>query len=124
MVTDPEAHRVNETEGGENGTVFIALLSLALALFGAGYFMLAAFNMKEFPVFTLLVIYSFHSFFIYALVGKSIDSRLTVFSLDPEWGGFGFLAPENAFMALVPYGLFATVLGNAGYVILLAFFSP
>ena len=39
-------------------------------------------------------------------------------------GIFGFLNPEVAFTAFVPFGIFCTVCGNAGYIVCLVFFSP
>ena len=46
------------------------------------------------------------------------------FSLDVKMGGFGFLNSDEAFMAIVCYGLATGFFGSACYVICLLFFSP
>ena len=45
-------------------------------------------------------------------------------STSPTYGIFGFLNPECAFVAFVPYGIFCSIMGSAGYIVCLLFFSP
>ena len=47
-----------------------------------------------------------------------------MFSMDKDKGCLGFLDPEIMFVAFIPYGIFSSVMGSAGYVMCLLFFSP
>lgn len=51
-------------------------------------------------------------------------SDFEFFSMDAEWGGFGFLDQNEAVAAILWYGLSAGFFGNPGYIICLLFFSP
>lgn len=124
MIMDPKASRVEVIEGESNYTYFdlffYFVLDLVAALFGAGYFLISARNVKIFPVFsvfTLLIFYNILSFFSNGLIGKLFDSQVQLFSTDIYYGCFGFMNKKVAFLAFVPYGLFASVFGSAGYVI-------
>jgi hypothetical protein len=60
-----------------------------------------------------------------AKVNSFIDGKPVEFwSMNANNGSFGFLNPECAYTAFVPFGLFSTVCGNAGYIVCLVFFSP
>ena len=47
-----------------------------------------------------------------------------IWSMNPTSGLFGFLNPQCAFVAFVPYGIFCSLFCNAGLIISLLFFSP
>ena len=55
-------------------------------------------------------------------MGYSDD--FTYFSLDREWGGFGYFHKDEVFYAFICFGLTAGFFGSLGYVISLLFFSP
>jgi len=46
------------------------------------------------------------------------------FSMSANYGIFGFLNPECIFIAFIPYGILCSIMGSAGYIVCLLFFSP
>ena len=126
MIMDPCAERVDDAVVTDTkGKLFYTVLDLSLALFGALYFMINAKNVGIIPVCTLVLVYNIISFWMNALIGKYIfDHRVVIFSRDVTFGCFGFLTKECWFIAFVPYGLLASICGNAGYIFAMLFFSP
>jgi len=126
MILDPKAERVDDEYVTETkGKLFYTVLDLSLALFGALYFMINSKNVGIIPVCTLVVVYNIISFWMNALIGKYIvDNRVEIFSRNAEFGCFGFLTKDYWFIAFVPYGLLASICGNAGYIFAMLFFSP
>lgn len=49
---------------------------------------------------------------------------IEMFSMDKDTGCLGFFDPEIMFIAFVPFGIFSSVCGSAGYVACLLFYSP
>ena len=47
-----------------------------------------------------------------------------IFSLDQQWGGFGFAHKDEAFAAFVCFGLSSGFFGTVGFILCLVFFSP
>ena len=97
------------------------------AMFGAFYFILSAKNVKDIPICSLIFFMNIHF-----MVMNSILASLNILgngppfeiSMSPTAGMFGFLNPQCAFTAFVPYGIFCSIFGNAGYIVCLLFFSP
>ena len=86
--------------------------------------MLNAKNVNSMPIVSLLFFQNFHLFFINSLLAKYTNPNIEIFSFDMNTGCLGFFDPRIAFFAFVPFGLFASVLGNAGYTISLMYFVP
>ena len=101
------------------------LVNFGSSLFGAFYFLMNAKNVNSLPIFSLILFMNIHLFFINALIAKASDSKnIQIFSIDPNIGCLGFLNPEIAFTAFVPFGILSSVCGSAGYVLCLIFYSP
>ena len=52
------------------------------------------------------------------------NGEILIFSLDKDIGCLGFFDPNIAFLAFVPFGILSSVMGSAGYVMSLVFYSP
>lgn len=121
MILDPRAVRTD----GEKAAFWLSLIVLLTSVPGAFYFLVNSKLVKTVPIFALLLIMNVNSFILNALLAKIMNSSETkIFSIDKNYGCFGFFSSEAAFMAFVPFGLVSALLGSAGYVICLLFFSP
>ena len=49
---------------------------------------------------------------------------IEIFSMDKDTGYLGFFDPKIMFIAFIPFGIFSSVMGSAGYVMCLLFYSP
>ena len=98
------------------------------AMFGAFYFLLSAKNVKDIPICTLIFVMNIHFLIICTFLSSQNligdGPPFEFWSMNPKAGLFGFLNPECAFVAFVPYGIFCSIFGNAGYIVCLLFFSP
>jgi len=97
-------------------------------MFGAFYFILSAKNVKDIPICSLIYFMNIH-FFIMACLLSSLNilgngPPFELWSMNPKCGAFGFFAPDVAFVAFIPYGIFCSIFGSAGYIVCLLFFSP
>ena len=63
-------------------------------------------------------------FVLNAILATVKGDEFYVFSIDKEFGLFGFLNPEIAVEAFIFAGFFATVCGAGGYIACLLFFDP
>jgi drug/metabolite transporter (DMT)-like permease len=121
MLFDPDILRID----GQSGSMLVNFLDFLSSIFGAFYFLLNARNVKEIPIFLLIWLINLHLFFMNGLLGKLIvSSDLSIFSLDPALGCLGFLSLAEPASAFILYGVFGSLLGSAGYVLSLLFFSP
>ena len=59
-----------------------------------------------------------------AFIAKLLDSRVHIFSTDPEFGVFGFMNSENWVFSYFVFGLISGVGYTACSVLSLFFFSP
>ena len=67
---------------------------------------------------------SVHLFLVNAALALVQEPDTQFFSTDPVNGCFGFLNKSQVLVAFIPYGIFASFFGSAGYVISQFFFSP
>ena len=78
---------------------------------------------RKLPVFSLIVLQALVGYAYLTVMMKLVYEEFVFFSLDVQWGGFGFLNSDEAFAAMFCYGL-SWWFGSAGYTICLCFFSP
>ena len=76
------------------------------------------------PIVSLILFQNFHLFFINSMLAKLSNPDIELFSFDMNTGCLGFFDPRIAFIAFVPFGIFCSIMGSAGYVICLLFYSP
>lgn len=100
------------------------LVNFGSSLFGAFYFLMNAKNVNSLPIFSLILFMNIHLFFINSILAKISDSKIEIFSIDPEFGCLGFFNPKIAFITFVPFGILSSVCGSAGYVLCLLFYTP
>lgn len=103
------------------------LINLGSALFGALYFLMNASNVNSLPIMSLIFVQNVHLWILNSLLAKFTSDPLDgvqIFSMDKDRGCLGFLDPEIRFVAFIPYGIFSSVMGSAGYVMCLLFYSP
>ena len=121
MLNDSKAER----EDGKKGGFLVYAVCFLGALAMAFFMVINGLLVKAFPIFTLLAVQALIGYvYLSAFMLLAFSSEFSLFSLDPHWGGFGFLDEGEAFAAIVCYGLSCGFFGNAGYVICLLFFSP
>lgn len=121
LAFDPGAHK----KDGTSSSIFVCLIDLGSAIFGALYFLLNAKNVKELPICMLILMMNLHIWLLQGVIGKFIfDWRVQIFSNDPVWGCLGFINSETWLFAFIPFGIPAAFLGSASYVLLLMFYSP
>lgn len=121
MLFDSNAERTD----GKKGTVWVYAVCFSGALAMAFFMLLNGVLVKAFPIFTLLVLQAVIGYvYLTVMMKLAFMDEFDFFSLDVNWGGFGFLDSDEAFAAIVCYGLSCGFFGNAGYVICLLFFSP
>ena len=121
MLNDVHAERTD----GKVATFWHYAICISGA-FGAAFFMLVnGLLVKELPIFSLLLAQALLGYlYLNILMSVIYAGDFKFFSLDREWGGFGFAHEDEAFVAFACYGTSAGFFGNAGYVICLIFFSP
>lgn len=127
IMLDPNAQKVDSTF--TKGQIMGAdAINFFAAIFGAFYFILSAKNVKDIPICTLIFIMNVHFLIINALLASlnilGDGPPFEFWSMNPKSGLFGFLNPECAFVAFVPYGIYCSIFGSAGYIVCLLFFSP
>ena len=121
MLGDSNAERTD----GKKGTVWVYLVCFSGALAMAFFMIINGLLVKVFPIFTLLVLQAIIGYlYLTIFMVSAYSDRFVFFSLDIQWGGFGFCDENQAVKAILFYGLSAGFFGNAGYVICLLFFSP
>lgn len=121
MLSDSHAERAD----GKKGTVWVYAVCFSGALAMAFFMIINGILVRVFPIFTLLVAQALIGYVYLTIVMVTVFNKdFDLFSMDVNWGGFGFFDKEEAFAAIVCYGLSAGFFGNAGYVICLLFFSP
>ena len=82
-------------------------------------------NVKSLPILQLLFFMNICNFIMCSLLAVLITKgEAKFFSTDPVHGCFGFLNPQVALIAFVPYGILSSFFGSAGYVLCLLFYSP
>ena len=86
--------------------------------------MMNAKNINSIPLCTMMVIMYSHLFCLNALIAKYSDPRYEIFSIDLNYGFFGFLNPDIALFTLIPFGILCSLMGSAGYILSLLYFSP
>ena len=100
------------------------LVNLVSAFFGALYFLMNAENINTMPICSLVLFQNLHLFMINSALARYSNPKIEIFSFDMETGCMGFFDPRIAFIAFVPFGIFCSIMGSAGYVISLLFYSP
>ena len=82
-------------------------------------------NVKSLPICQLLFLMNVSNFVMCSLLAMLMTKgEAKFFSTDPVYGCLGFLNPEVALIAFVPYGIMSSFFGGAGYVLCLLFYSP
>jgi hypothetical protein len=76
------------------------------------------------PIISLVLFQNVHLFFINSFLAKYSNPSIEIFSLDMTTGCLGFFDPRIAFTAFVPFGIGCSIMGSAGYVVCLLFYSP
>jgi drug/metabolite transporter (DMT)-like permease len=66
MIFDSKAARAD----GQEASIFVALIDIFSALFGAIYFLLQARSVKKIPIFLLIWVMNVHTFFINSCIAK------------------------------------------------------
>jgi len=125
IVKDPSASRMDTS--GSDEAVQADIVNAISALFGAMYFLMNAKNLNVLPLFSLIFFQYFHLFWMNAVFAKLLASThhpIQIFSMSIEHGCFGFLNPSIFTLSFIYFGIFGAVLGMAGYIICLVFFSP
>ena len=89
------------------------LVAFLTSGFGAAYFIMNAKNACTLPIFSLIFFMNFHMFFLNALIAKSFDDKIKIFSFDPVNGCLGFFDKSIAFIAFVPFGILSNIFGSA-----------
>ena len=121
MFNDSKAERTD----GKVATWWHYAVCISAAFGVAIYFMFNGYLVKAFPLFTLLLLQSLIGYvYIVILLFALYPSQFSLFSMDRDWGGFGLFHPEEAFYAIVCFGMTSGFWGSLGFVIALYFFSP
>jgi drug/metabolite transporter (DMT)-like permease len=63
-------------------------------------------------------------FAINSILAKNLSPKIEIFSFDMEKGCLGFFDPRIALFTFLPFGLLCAVMGSAGYVACLIYYSP
>jgi drug/metabolite transporter (DMT)-like permease len=121
ILADPQALRKADLSGS---TLLPNVINLISAFFGALYFLMNAKNVNSMPIVSLVLFQNIHLFFINSLLAKYSNPDIEIFSFDMNTGCLGFFDPRIAFIAFIPFGIFCSIMGSAGYVICLLFYSP
>ena len=125
IMMDPHAHRTSKLANSDYEKLKADVVNLASASFGALYFILNSHNVKVLPLCMMFVFQYTHIAVINAVLAKfTAPNDVMIFSLDVERGCFGFLNPQIAAVTLLPYGILCCLMGSAGYIMSLLYFSP
>jgi hypothetical protein len=81
-------------------------------------------NVSCMPIVSLVLFQNVHLFLINSFLAKYSNPNIQILSFDMDIGCLGFFDPRIAFIAFVPFGIFCSIMGSAGYVICLLFYSP
>jgi len=95
---------------------------------GALYLLINSKNVKSLPIFTYVLFQNFHLFLINSFLAvystRGDELPVQFFSMSAKSGCFGFFDPSIAFIAFVPYGIFSSIMGSAGFIFCFLYFHP
>ena len=119
MLIDPEAKRTD----GKIGSFSTYAVCIGCAFLGCFYFILNGLLVKALPIFSVLLWQSILGFLYQTIFLAVLYSKeFLFFSLDKNWGAFGFLAEEP--VGVIFFGLSSGYFGGPGCAVCLLFFSP
>lgn len=73
---------------------------------------------------SLIFFQNLHLWFLNSIVAKVANPDIIMFSMDKDVGCLGFLDPKIAWISFMYFGIFSSVMGSAGYVMCLLYYSP
>jgi drug/metabolite transporter (DMT)-like permease len=76
------------------------------------------------PITCYLLFQNLHLFVINSLLAKYLSPNIEILSFDMDIGCLGFFDSRIALIAFIPFGIFCSIMGSAGYVACLIFYSP
>lgn len=113
IIFDPHSGRLNlrETEFENPHIIYYGLI--LSSLFGAFYLILNEKNSMEYPVGFLIFFTSFELFIMSSIAAMLMnDGSAELFSMDAQWGCFGFLNFNYFVLCFVMQGILSGIFGG------------